>query len=124
MKLYFRGLWYGYGFSSWSWLYLLIASWGRVSTFLIQVNESHFWIGLFLSYSVPEEGADGVDGELQLRAEPEEDAGDGLHHLLAVDLPREARLDHAALAPQRQRVVEAVVVDLREHSEVEFSQPV
>ena len=43
--------------------------------------------------------------------------GHGLHHLLAVDLPREARLDHAALAPQRQRVVEAVVVDLREHSE-------
>ena len=60
----------------------------------------------------PDEGADGVDGELELWAESEEDAGDRLHHLLSVDLPREARLDHATLATQRQRVVEAVVVHL------------
>ena len=39
--------------------------------------------------------------------------GHGLHHLLAVHLPREARLDHAPLALEGQSVVEAVVVHLR-----------
>ena len=77
----------------------------------IQVNQSV--ISLIHPHPIPDEGADGVDGELELWAESEEDAGDGLHHLLSVDLPREARLDHATFAPQRQRVVEAVVVHLR-----------